>query len=147
MLTRRKAESGTALGQRALLVVAIVSASIGAVSTQARPYNVIMKDVAATSGALRKSVEASDFAASAEHAQRLERLFKETEDFWTKFKTKDAIDAAVGAKELSGSIAAAASAKDAPKMKTAVSGLGRFCTTCHDSHREQMPDKSYRIRP
>ena len=129
------------------LLVAVLVASIGAGAAQARPYNVIMKDVATVSGALRKSVEASDFAASTEHAQRLERLFKETEDFWTKFKTKDAIDAAVGAKELSASIAAAASAKDAPKMKTAVSGLGRFCTSCHDSHREQMPDKSFRIRP
>ena len=128
-------------------LVAVLVASIGAGAAQARPYNVIMKDVATVSGALRKSVEASDFAASAEHAQRLERLFRETEDFWTKFKTKDAIDAAVGAKELSASIAAAATAKDAPKMKTATSGLGRFCTTCHDSHREQMPDKSYRIRP
>ena len=129
------------------VVVAIVVSSVSATSAQTRPYNVIMKDVAVASGALRKSVEASDFAASVEQAQRLERLFKETEDFWTKFKTKDAIDAAVGAKELSASIAAAATAKDAPKMKTATSGLVRFCSTCHDSHREQMPDKSYRIRP
>ena len=129
------------------LIAAMVAVWTSTASAQTRPYNVIMKDVAVASGTLRKSVEASDFAASAEQAQRLERLFKETEDFWTKFKTKDAIDAAVGAKELSASIATAASAKDAPKMKTAVSGLGRFCTSCHDSHREQMPDKSFRIRP
>jgi len=121
--------------------------AVASAAAQTRPYNVIMKDVAAASGALRKSVEASGFAASAEQARRLEQLFKETEEFWTKFKTKDAIDAAAGARELSASIAAAAGAKDAPKMKTAASGLGRFCTTCHDSHREQMPDKTYRIRP
>ena len=136
-----------AVVSRNYLIVAAMLASIAALSAQARPYNVIMKDVAAASGALRKSAEASDFAATAEHARRLEELFKETEDFWTKFKTKDAIDAAVGARELSASIAAAAAAKDAPKMKTAASGLGRFCTSCHDTHRVQMPDKSYRIRP
>jgi cytochrome c556 len=129
------------------LMVAIVALGLSEASAQARPYNVIMKDVASAFAALRKSVEASDFAGSIEHSQRLERLFKETEDFWTKFRTKDAIDAAVGAKELSASIAAAASAKDAQKMKTAAGGLGRFCTSCHESHREQMPDKSYRIRP
>ena len=106
-----------------------------------------MKDVATAAGALRKSVAAPDFMASAEQAQRLERLFKETEDFWTKFKTKDAIDAARGARELSTAIAAAANGRDAQKLKTSADGLGRFCTTCHDSHREQMPDKSYRIRP
>jgi cytochrome c556 len=128
-------------------VAIVILAATAIASAQARPYNVIMKDVAAASGALRKSVEASDFAAAAEQARRLEQLFKETEEFWARFKTKDAIDAAAGARELSASIAAAAGAKDAAKMKTAASGLGRFCTTCHDSHREQMPDKSYRIRP
>lgn len=136
--------------RRGLLVVAVVIAVAGvaeAAAVQTRPYNVIMKDVASASGALRKSVEASDFTASAEQARRLEQLFKETEDFWTKFKTKDAIDAAAGARELSASIAAAAGARDAQKLKTTASGLGRYCTTCHDSHREQMPDKSYRIRP
>jgi len=135
------------MARHCLLVVAVVVLGLSVTSAQARPYNVIMKDVASASGALRKSVDASDFAGSLEHSQRLERLFKETEDFWTKFKTKDAIDAAVGAKELSASIAAAANAKDAQKMKTAAGGLGKFCTSCHDSHREQMPDKSYRIRP
>jgi cytochrome c556 len=133
--------------RRSGLVVAVVIAAVGTAAAQTRPYNAIMKDVAAASGALRKSVEASDFTASAEQARQLEQLFKETETFWTKFRTKDAIDAAAGARELSASIAAAAAAKDAPKMKTAVSGLGRFCTTCHDSHRELMPDKTYRIRP
>jgi cytochrome c556 len=128
-------------------VAIVILAATAIASAQARPYNVIMKDVAAASGALRKSVEASDFAAAAEQARRLEQLFEETEEFWARFKTKDAIDAAAGARELSASIAAAAGAKDAAKMKTAASGLGRFCTTCHDSHREQMPDKSYRIRP
>ena len=135
------------MARHCLLVVAGVALALGVTSTQARPYNVIMKDVASASGALRKSVDASDFAGSLEHSQRLERLFKETEDFWTTFKTKDAIDAAVGAKELSASIAAAANAKDAQKMKTAAGGLAKFCTSCHDSHREQMPDKTYRIRP
>jgi cytochrome c556 len=130
-----------------LLVVAIVALALGVTPAQTRPYNAIMKDVAAAFGALRKSVDASDFAGTTEQSQRLERLFRETEDFWTKFKTKDAIDAAVGARELSASIAAAATAKDAQKMRTAAGGLGKFCTSCHDSHREQMPDKSYRIRP
>jgi cytochrome c556 len=130
-----------------LLAVAIAAVAPSLVTAQTRPYNAIMKDVASAAAALRKSVEASDFAGSIEHCQRLERLFKETEEFWTKFKTKDAIDAAVGAKELSASIAAAATAKDAQKMKAAAGGLGRFCTSCHDTHREQMPDKSYRIRP
>jgi cytochrome c556 len=130
-----------------LVVGTIVSVCVSFASAQARPYNVVMMDVSSAFNALRKSVEASDFVASAEHARRLEQLFQETEDFWTKFRTRDAIEAAAGARKLSASIAAAAAAKDTSKMKEAAGGLGRFCTTCHDSHREQMPDKSYRIRP
>jgi cytochrome c556 len=133
--------------RRFLAVVAIVAALVSAVAAQARPYDIVMKDVAAAAAALRKSADASDFTGTAEQARRLERLLKEIEDFWTKFKTKDAIDAASGARELSASIAEAANAKDAQKMKTAAGGLARFCTSCHDSHREQMPDKTYRIRP
>jgi cytochrome c556 len=129
------------------LIVAVMAGGSTVVFTQARPYNVIMKDVATSFDALRKSGAAPDFAASAEHARRLERLFKETEDFWMEFRTKDALDAATGAQELSAAIAAAANSKDAQKLKTSADGLGRFCTACHDSHRVQMPDKSYRIRP
>src|SRR5262245_3104337 len=44
-------------------------------------------------------------------------------------------------------VTAAASVKDVQKMKMAVGGMGRFCTSCHDSHREQRPDKSDSIRP
>jgi len=129
------------------LVPALVVLAVSALSAQARPYNLIMKDVATAFDALRKSADASDFAATGEQARHLQRLFKETEDFWTRFKTKDAIDAAAGARQLSASIAAAAAAKDAPAMKAGAGGLGKYCSACHDSHREQMPDKTYRIRP
>jgi cytochrome c556 len=129
------------------LILVIVTVCASGSAAQERPYDVVMKDVGAALGALRKSADAPDFARSAEQARRLEQLFEEAENFWTKFKTKDAIDAAAGARKVSASIAAAAVAKDAQKMKTELGGLGKFCTSCHDSHREQMPDKSYRIRP
>ena len=129
------------------LILAIVPLWASGIAAQERPYNVVMKDIGSALGVLRKSADASDFARSAEQARRLEQLFDETEIFWAKFKTRDAIDAAAGARKLSASIAAAAVAKDAQKLKTELGGLGKFCTSCHDSHREQMPDKSYRIRP
>jgi hypothetical protein len=115
--------------------------------TPKRPYNLVMQDVAASSDALRRHLEASNTDAAATEADTLARLFQETEEFWTRFRTKDAIDAARGARELSATVAAAARAKDLPRARKEVSGLGRFCTTCHNSHREQMPDKTFRIRP
>jgi hypothetical protein len=106
-----------------------------------------MKDVGATVATLRKNLDAGEAGSVAADAGKLERLFKETEDFWMPFKTRDALDAARSARDLSGTIAAAAREKDVQKARTAAAGLGRFCTACHNSHREQMPDKSYRIRP
>ena len=113
---------------------------------QKRPYNLVMKDVGTTFDALRQNLDGKN-AAAASDAERLAQLFQETEDFWTPFRTKDAIEAAKGARELAAVVATAVRAKDIEKAKTAASGLGRFCTSCHNAHREQMPDKSYRIRP
>ena len=131
------------------MLVAPMVSSVPAqvVAGQKRPYNVVMKEVAATSEALRKSLDANSGEAAATEADTLARLFQETEDFWTPFRTRDAIDAAKGARELSATVAAAIRAKDLQRARKEVSGLGRFCTSCHNSHREQMPDKSYRIRP
>ena len=116
-------------------------------AAQARRYDLIMKDVASTFDTLRKNLDGGNGTAAAADAGKLERLFRETEDFWTPFKTKDALDAARGARESSVAVAAAVKENDLQKAKTAATGLGRFCGACHNSHREQMPDKSYRIKP
>ena len=133
--------------RRVVIAFAVAWLWAGGVSAQKRPYNLIMKDVASSFDGLRKHLEGDALPAAAAEARRLEALFKETEDFWAPFRTKDAIDAARGAREAAAASASAATAKDAAKAKTAASGVGRFCTACHNSHREQMPDKSYRIRP
>jgi cytochrome c556 len=123
------------------------AAQTGGPATAARPYNVVMKEVGAASEALRRNLDGGHADAAAVEAEKLARLFQETEDFWARFRTKDAIEAALGARELSAAVAAAARGKDVQRARKEAAGLGRFCTTCHNSHREQMPDKSYRIRP
>ena len=130
-----------------LVVVAIVGLLGSPAAAQKRPYNLLMKDIGAAFDSLGKALDGGNVATAAADAARLEGLFREIEEFWTPFKTRDAIDAAKGAREASGAIAAAVKGKDLPKARTAVSGLGRFCAACHNSHREQMPDKSYRIKP
>ena len=66
-------------------------------AAQKRPYDLLMKDVASTFDSLRKDLDGGNVATAAADAARLERLFRETEEFWTPFKTIDAIDAAKGA--------------------------------------------------
>ena len=137
--------SGHALA--GLLIITIAALLGRPAAAQKRPYDLVMKEVGATFDTLRKDLDGGNVATAAAGAAKLERLFREVEEFWTPFRTRDAIDAAKGAREASGAVAAAAKEKDLQKAKTAAAGLGRFCGTCHNSHREQMPDKSYRIKP
>ena len=132
--------------QTALLTIAIAGFVAHPAFAQRRPYNIVMKEIGATVELLRKDLDA-DLAAAAATASKLEGLLKETEEFWTEFKTKDAIDAAKGAQGVVRAVAAAARNKDLQNAKNAASGLGKFCAACHNSHREQLPDKSYRIKP
>ena len=132
--------------QTVLITITIAGLVAAPAFAQRRPYNVVMKEIGATVEILRKDLD-SDLAAAAATASKLEGLLKETEDFWTEFKTKDAIEAAKGAQGVVRAVAAAARNKDLQNAKNAASGLGKFCAACHNSHREQLPDKSYRIKP
>jgi hypothetical protein len=114
---------------------------------QKQPYDQLMKDVAATYASVKKNLDAGAGPAAVADAAKLEGLFKETEAFWAQFKTKDALDAAKGAQQGAAAIAAAAKANNIQKAQTSYTGVGKFCAACHTSHREQMPDKSFRIKP
>jgi cytochrome c556 len=114
---------------------------------QKRPYNDLMKDVAATFASVKKNLDANAAPAAAADAAKLQTLFKETEDFWAQFKTKDALDAAKGAQDAAAAIIAAAKANNVQKAQVSYNGVGKFCNACHTSHREQMPDKTYKIKP
>ena len=43
-------------------------------------------------------------------------------------------------------VAKAAESKDAAATAEAVKGLQASCKACHDAHREQLPDKTYKIK-
>jgi cytochrome c556 len=131
-------------------IVVIAAAGLLAASNgfaQKKPYDQLMKEIGSTFASLRKNLDASAAATAVEDATKLEGLFRETEAFWTAFKTKDAIDAAKGAREAASAVAASAKAGSIPKAQTAYAGIGKYCTACHNAHREQMPDKTYRIKP
>ncbi len=130
-----------------LIVVAAVFAVRASFAQQRRPYNELMKDVAATYASVKKNLDGNAAPAAAADAAKLQELFKDTESFWAQFKTKDAFDAAKGAQDAAGGIVAAAKANNIQKAQASYNAVGKFCNGCHASHREQMPDKSYKIKP
>ena len=130
-----------------LIVTAGIFACVQSFAQQKRPYNELMKDIPATYARVKKNLDANAAPAVAANATKLQALFKDTEDFWSQFKTKDALDAAKGAQDVAGAIAAAAKANSMQKAQASYNGVGKFCNACHTLHREQMPDKSYKIKP
>ena len=130
-----------------LILVTGAFAGVAAFGQQKRPYNELMKDISATYASVKKSLDASAGPAAAADAAKLQGLFKDTEEFWSQFKTKDALDAAKGAQDAAGGIVAAAKANNIQKAQASYNALGKSCNGCHASHREQMPDKSFKIKP
>ena len=137
------------MNRRFVLIVILVAGLFGAsmAFAQKRPYDQVMKDVGATFASLKKNLDANAAAGAVEDAAKLEGLFKDTEAFWTPFKTKDALDAAKGAQQAAAAVGAAAKDNNVQKAQAAYAGVGKYCNGCHSSHREQLPDKTYRIKP
>jgi cytochrome c556 len=127
--------------------IAALAALAMTVLGQSRPYDQIMKEVGPTYASLKKNLDASAFPAAAQDATKLEALFKETEDFWMPFKTKDALDFAKTAQTGLQAVGVAARDNSGQKAQAAYNAIGKSCKGCHDSHRESMPDKSFRIKP
>ena len=136
------------MNMRSTCVAILICASVMTVLTQQRrPYDVVMKDVSATFSSLKKNLDSSSFSSAAEDAAKLHSFFKETEDFWTGFRTKDAIDYSKAGQSDALAVAAAAKDGNAQKAQAAYTAIGKSCKGCHDSHRELMPDKSFKIKP
>lgn len=84
--------------------------------------------------------------ATVQDATKLQALFKETEAFWAKLETHDAMNAAHSAQEGADQVAAAAKANDPRKAQAAYAAIQKNCGTCHFSHREET-GKGFLIRP
>jgi cytochrome c556 len=133
---------------RSTVVFVVACASVmTVVAQQKRPYDVVMKDVNATFANLKKNLDANSLASAVEDAGKLQSLFKETEVFWSAFKTKDAIEYSKSGQTEALAVANAAQAGNAQKAQGAYGSIGKSCKGCHDSHRELMPDKSFKIKP
>ncbi|HTK28508.1 MAG TPA: hypothetical protein VL309_03100 [Vicinamibacterales bacterium] len=105
-----------------------------------------MKDTNAAAQNLRKSVTAKDYAAVAKDAATLKELFGTTEAFWTERKTDDAIAAAKAGVKAATDLEAAANAKDEAGVTESAKAVQATCKTCHDAHRERLPDGTSEIK-
>jgi len=120
----------------------------------------IMKEVAATNQKLNADIKAGVAADVIEDAQKLSANFTKAMGVFKALKAQDAVDMAKGnvdaANEVikaakanadaAGEIVKAARANTLDAAKAPSEKIQKSCKSCHDLHREQLPDKSYRFK-
>lgn len=125
----------------AVLAAALMAPTVKAADVTEADFEKAMKDVQAGVNAVRGSN--GDVAAAAAGAKAIEAALASVEGFWKARKD----DAAVKMNSDSRAAAlAVAKAADAAAQTDATRAMFGTCKACHDVHREQLPDKTYKIK-
>src|SRR5215467_13560935 len=112
----------------------------------AQDLSPIMKDVAATQNSLRMNLMNNAAADVAKDAAKLQEDFTKAMGFFKAMKAQDAVDAAKGNVEAAGEIVKAAKANNLDAAKASAGTIQKSCKACHDVHREQLPDKTFKFK-
>src|SRR5262245_45344337 len=106
----------------------------------------VMKDVAATQNSLRMNLMNNAAEDVAKDAAKLQDDFTKAMGFFKAMKAQDAVDLAKGNVEAAGDIAKAAKANNLDAAKASAGSIQKSCKACHDVHREQLPDKTFKFK-
>ena len=106
----------------------------------------IMKDVAATQQKMGMDFMAGSAADVAADAQKLAQDFTQAQGFFKAKNAQDAVDAAKANADAAGLIMKAAKANNLEDAKAPAKTIKGSCKACHDVHREQLPDKTYKFK-
>jgi len=127
------------------MIVALAMTLMGqSIEEQLSP---VMKQIAGSMQALRKGIDSKSAADAATDAEKLQGLFTQAAGI---FKSKNAGDVAKSAKASAGLAADVMKAVKAGNFDAASESAGalqKSCKACHDVHREQLPDKTYKFKP
>jgi cytochrome c556 len=132
----------------AVLLAALSTPSVKAADVTEADYQKAMKDVqAGMQGVGRTLREASgDLSGAVAGAKAVDAALASLDSFWVARKDQEAAKMNAAARAAAQSVAKAAESKDAAATAEAVKGLQGTCKACHEVHREQLPDKSYKIK-
>ena len=133
-------------GLIALGATAVFGLTIIANEKPPESYVKNMKDTNAASRSLKDNVDSKNWNGAAADAAKLKTLFQETESFWEKKNAADAVSAAKAGVAAATELETAAKAGNAEGVVTAQKSLNGTCKTCHDAHRERLPDGSSEIK-
>jgi len=108
----------------------------------------IMKQISTMNGALTTTMKDRNMSAAeiAKDADKLQDLFKQVSTYMKDHKIDDATTLAADTANAAGDLSKAAKSNEFEPMKAAYTKLSKACGTCHAAHREQLPDKSYKLK-
>jgi hypothetical protein len=130
-----------------LVAICLITAiALNVLAQTTRRHDEIMKDVSATYTRLKENLDMRN-AESGNDAIKLRGLFKEVEEFWARYETKDAIQASVGAQNAFAALSESVKVNNFQQALTTYTAAGRYCAACHSIHRVQAADQSYLIKP
>ena len=133
--------------KRTLLFLACITAlGLTAWAQDDAAYQGWMKTVGATSGSLRKNLDAKNGDGAAADAKKLQEVFGQVHEFWNKKGADDAMKLSMTAGETFGEIATLASAGKFDDAAASLKKASATCAGCHSAHREKAADGSWKIK-
>jgi cytochrome c556 len=132
----------------AVLLAALVTPTVKAADVTEADFEKGMKDVLAGMQSVGKSMREStgDLSGAVAGAKAIDAALGAAESFWVARKAQGAVDMNKAARTAAQAVAKAAGTNDTAATGEAMKGLQATCKSCHDVHREQLPDKTYRIK-
>ena len=132
-----------------IIAVCLVVAVSLTLYAQTRDLQPIMKEVQPTFGGITTGMGGSRTMSAADvakNADKLQGLFKEVSAFMQGKNISDAVGFANDAANAAAELSKAAKANDADAMFAAQKTIQKQCATCHAAHREQLPDKTFKLK-
>jgi len=116
--------------------------------SQGRDLDPVMKEIQPTSAGLTAGMRGATMPASEviKEAEKLQKLFTEVNAFMKGKNLEKGAGWASEAATAASDLAKAAKANDYDSMMSAQKVIAKSCGTCHAVHREQLPDKTFKLK-
>ena len=132
----------------AVLAAALITPAVHAADVTEADYQKAMKETNAGMQAVGKAVRegGADLSGAVAGAKAIEAALASLDSFWAARKDAEAVKMNAASRAAALAVVKAAESKDAAATDDARKALGATCKACHDVHREQLPDKTYKIK-
>jgi cytochrome c556 len=131
-----------------VLAAAFIAPAVHAADVTEADYQKAMKDTLAGMQAVGKAMREAtgDLSGAVAGAKAIDAALGSIDSFWVARKDTEAVKMNATSRAAAMGVAKAADSKDLAATGEAVKGLQASCKACHDVHREQLPDKTYKIK-